>query len=89
MLVKIIEINNIRGIINAAVSSYGVALVPKYAVVNELHKHILVQLFPQIKIPSDSFCIYFKKYNNSIKINKIINYLTNTNYNKFGFFDKI
>lgn len=38
--IQIIEINHIRGIINAVLSLYGVALVPKYSVIDELRKKI-------------------------------------------------
>lgn len=62
---KIIEINHVRGIINAALGNLGVGFVPRYSVLNELKKGTLVDLFPDMKLLDDHFYIYLKseKYN--------------------------
>lgn len=60
---KIIQITNVRGIINAALSSSGVGFVPRYTVLRELENGSLLELFPDIEVLNDQINIYLKKRN--------------------------
>jgi len=57
---RVIEINHIRGMINAAASSLGVLIVPSYSIQSELGRGILVPLFPSIRLLEDRFALYQK-----------------------------
>ena len=59
----ITRISNIRGIINGAVESLGVGFVPRYAVLKELERGSLVELFPETEVHNDQISIYLKKHN--------------------------
>lgn len=60
---KVIQITNVRGIINAALSSSGVGFVPRYTVLRELESGSLLELFPEIEVLNDQINIYLKKRN--------------------------
>jgi DNA-binding transcriptional LysR family regulator len=60
VLERVMVIDHVRGMINGALAGYGVALVPKYAVLGELARGDLVALFPRLRLVEDSFCIYQK-----------------------------
>lgn len=60
VLAHVTVIDDVRGMILAALAGYGVALVPKYAVINELGRGSLTVLFARLKLLEDSFCIYQK-----------------------------
>jgi len=75
-LKKIIQINHIRGIINGAVASMGVGLVPKYTVTDELNSKKIIQLFPEIKISEDFFSLYIKKEKKTLrKYKQVVKFL--------------
>lgn len=82
---KVIEINHVRGIINAAVESIGVGFVPKYCVLKELKSKALVNVFPRLRLMEDQFCIYVKKTKASLEKNRIlIEFLKNIKPSEFG-----
>jgi DNA-binding transcriptional LysR family regulator len=58
---RIIAVNHIRAMIHAAVEGMGALLVPRYSVLEELHRGDLVALFPSIRPTEDRFSIYQKK----------------------------
>jgi DNA-binding transcriptional LysR family regulator len=60
---KIIRISNVRGIINAALTSLGVGFVPRYTVLRELENGSLKELFPETEVLNDQINIYLKKRN--------------------------
>lgn len=60
---KIIQISNVRGIINASLSSFGVGFVPRYTVLRELENGSLMELFPETEVLNDQINIYLKKRN--------------------------
>jgi DNA-binding transcriptional LysR family regulator len=60
-LKQVMQINHIRGIINGAVSGLGIGFVPKYTVMEELKKSILMDPFPHITPAADDFHIFIKK----------------------------
>ena len=84
-LKNVIQINHIRGIINAAMSGLGIGFVPKYTVIRELEEKSLVDPFPQIQPNADHFNIFIKKEKlEYIKNKALINYLTRIKPSEFG-----
>lgn len=76
-LKQVIQINHIRGIINGAISGLGIGFVPKYTVMEELHRNILMDPFPDITPAADDFHIFIKKERMAFEKNKqLITYLT-------------
>lgn len=58
---RVIAVNHIRAMIHAAAVGMGAALVPRYAVMEELARGDLVALFPGIRPTEDRFSVYQKK----------------------------
>lgn len=84
-LVQLIEINHIRGMVNAAKEGIGVALVPRYCVSRELARRELLDVFPDIAILEDHFFIYQKKKKAGLEKHKIlVNYLLSIKPAEFG-----
>jgi DNA-binding transcriptional LysR family regulator len=82
---SIIEINHVRGIINAATEAIGIALLPKYSIVMELRRRKLVNLFPAISVREDEFSIYQKKKKSSVDAHKkFVAYMTQLHPEEFG-----
>lgn len=82
---SVIEIDHVRGVINAAVEGIGVALLPKYAIVTELRRRRLVNLFPEIQVKADQFSIYLKKKKAGLDASRrLIAYLTELRPEEFG-----
>ncbi len=76
-LKQVMQINHIRGIINGAISGLGIGFVPKYTVMEELHRNILMDPFPDITPAADDFHIFIKKERMEFEKNKrLITYLT-------------
>ncbi len=72
----VIEINHIRGMINAAICGMGIGFVPGYTVAGELAESILIDPFPEISPAADQFNIFIKKSRLEFKKNRIfISYL--------------
>ncbi len=85
VLGRIVQINHIRGIINAALSGIGVGLVPAYTVLGELAESSLVVLFPDLKLLDDQFCIYQKKSRANREKNQLVTrYLRSLDSDEFG-----
>lgn len=57
---RVMELNHIRGVINAALESVGVGFVPKYCVTKELKTGALRHVFPGLKLLEDNFAVYQK-----------------------------
>ena len=82
---SVIEIDHIRGIINAAAGAIGIALLPKYSIVTELRRRMLVNLFPDISVREDQFSIYQKKKKASLDANRrFVDYLMRLRPEEFG-----
>jgi DNA-binding transcriptional LysR family regulator len=82
---SVIEIDHIRGIINAAEAGLGIALLPKYAIVTELRRRRLVDLFPDIRVKEDVFSIYQKKRKAGLDANRrLVAYLVQLRPEEFG-----
>ena len=76
-LKQAMQINHIRGIINGAISGLGIGFVPKYTVMEELKKRILMDPFPHITPAADDFHIFIKKERMGFEKNRhLITYLT-------------
>ena len=58
---RIIQVSNIRGIINGVLTSLGVGFVPRYTVLRELEQGMLSELFPETAVLNDQINIYLKK----------------------------
>jgi LysR family transcriptional regulator, glycine cleavage system transcriptional activator len=61
VLGHVIEVDQIRGMVHAALEGYGVALLPKYTVLGKVARGELVVLFPKLPILEDRFCLYQKR----------------------------
>jgi DNA-binding transcriptional LysR family regulator len=76
-LKNVMQINHIRGIINGAVAGLGIGFVPRYTVMGELEKNILMDPFPHITPAADDFHIFIKKERLGIEKNRrLVTYLT-------------
>ena len=85
MLRRIVAINHLRGIVNAAVSGVGVGLVPKYTVLKELAEGSLVELFEDMGLLEDVFRIYRKRNSVDDEMNRIVTeFLLNMDPGDFG-----
>ncbi|WP_320040027.1 substrate-binding domain-containing protein [uncultured Desulfobacter sp.] len=60
-LKQVIQIDHIRGIIEACMASIGVGFVPSYTVDKALSSKQLIALFPEIDVFKDQIGIYYKK----------------------------
>jgi DNA-binding transcriptional LysR family regulator len=90
ILKNIMQINNVRGIVNGAINGLGVGFVPKYTVISELKEKILVDPFPCKQPATDDFNIFIKPKKKNIRRNKIlIEYLTSIKPFEFGYSEKI
>ena len=58
---QIIEVNQVRGMVHAALEGYGVALLPKYTVLGKVARGDLAALFPRLRLLEDWFCVYQKR----------------------------
>lgn len=58
VLRRVVEVDHLRGIINAALSGLGIGLVPKYTVLGELASGKLTVLFPELPLVEDRFYIF-------------------------------
>ncbi|MDD5657772.1 MAG: LysR family transcriptional regulator [Elusimicrobia bacterium] len=82
---RIMAVNHVRGMINAAVESLGVALTPKYAVLDELKRGRLQLLFPALKLLEDRFCVYQKRSRAGREKNRLVTrFLTRMAVSEFG-----
>lgn len=84
-LKNVVQINHIRGLINAAISGLGIAFVPRYTVISELESHILADPFPGIRPEADHFNIYIKQGKIEFHKNRqLIDFLTRLKLSEFG-----
>jgi DNA-binding transcriptional LysR family regulator len=69
---RVIALNHLRGIIHAAIAGLGVGLVPKYAALRELANGDLVELFPELPLLEDTFCVYQKRARAPAAANRLL-----------------
>jgi len=86
-LSTLIEINHIRGMINAVKEGIGIGLVPRYSVSKELARREIRDVFPDISIVEDHFFIYQKKKKAGLEKHRaVISYLLSIKPVEFGDF---
>jgi LysR family transcriptional regulator for metE and metH len=84
-LERIVEINQVRGMVRAAVEGYGVALIPKYAVMGDLARGTLLLLFPRLRLLEDWFCVYQKRSKAGREKNRLVTeFLLRLDVSEFG-----
>jgi len=82
---SLIEINHIRGMINAAKEGMGIGLVPRYCVSAEVVRRELMDVFPEIALLEDHFFIYQKKKRADLEKHRIlVDYLLSIKPAEFG-----
>ena len=69
---RVIEVNHIRAMINAAVEGLGVLLAPTYSVMKELERGELLPVLPGIRPKEDRFFIYQKKRRASLGKHRLL-----------------
>jgi DNA-binding transcriptional LysR family regulator len=69
---RIIAVNHIRAMINAAVEGLGVLLAPTYSVLGELERGALTAVLPEIRPREDRFFIYQKKRRASLRRHRLL-----------------
>lgn len=83
---QVVELNHVRGIINAALDGLGVGLVPEYTVLREIEQGLLTVLFPDIRLLEDEFCIYQKTARSQRPGNRLVtDYLLGLKASELGF----
>jgi DNA-binding transcriptional LysR family regulator len=84
-LEHIVEVNHIRGIINAALDGQGVGFVPTYTVIAELEDDRLRRLFPDVTLLEDRFSILQKRARAGRAKNRLVTeYLLGLDASEFG-----
>jgi DNA-binding transcriptional LysR family regulator len=82
---RVIAVNHIRGMINASIEGLGVLLAPKYSVLEELARGVLVPLFPSIRPVEDRFHLYQKTLKAGLeKHRRLTEYLLTIHPSEFG-----
>jgi DNA-binding transcriptional LysR family regulator len=82
---RVIEVNQVHGMLHAALEGYGVALLPKYTVLGKVGRGDLVPLFPGLRLVQDWFCVYQKRTNVSRAKNRAVTeFLSRLDVSEFG-----
>jgi DNA-binding transcriptional LysR family regulator len=82
---RIIEVNQVHGMVHAALEGYGVALLPKYTVLGKVARGELTVLFPRLPLLEDWFCVYQKRTSVEREKNRVVtDYLLQLNVAEFG-----
>ncbi|MBI4913225.1 MAG: LysR family transcriptional regulator [Acidobacteria bacterium] len=82
---RVVAIDHIRGLINAAVNGLGVLLAPSYSLQGELARGALVPLFPRIRPLEDRFALYQKAGKARLAKHRLLKaYLVDLNPEEFG-----
>lgn len=81
----VIEVNQVRGMVHAALEGYGVALLPKYTVQGKVSRGDLVALFPGFRLVEDWFCVYQKRARVGREKNRVLtDFLLHLDVAEFG-----
>jgi DNA-binding transcriptional LysR family regulator len=82
---RLVVVNHVRGIINAAMDGIGVGLVPRYTVLEEIASGALVALFPDVNLLEDQFRIFQKKLRARRAANRaVVAYLRGLDATEYG-----
>jgi DNA-binding transcriptional LysR family regulator len=85
VLGRIIEVNQVRGMVHAALEGYGVALLPKYTVLGKVARGDLEALFPRLGLLEDWFCVYQKRASAGREKNRLVtDFLLRLDMSEFG-----
>jgi DNA-binding transcriptional LysR family regulator len=85
VLGHLVEIDQIRGMVHAALEGYGVALLPKYTVLGKVSRGELVAIFPRLRLLEDWFCLYQKRAHATREKNRhLAGYLARLDMSEFG-----
>jgi DNA-binding transcriptional LysR family regulator len=85
VLGQIIEVNQVRAMVHAALEGYGVALLPKYTVLGKVGRGDLVALFPGLRLVEDWFCVYQKRTSATREKNRVVtDFLVQLDVAEFG-----
>jgi DNA-binding transcriptional LysR family regulator len=85
VLGHIVEVNQVRGMVHAALEGYGVAILPKYTVLGKVARGELVALFPRLRLLEDWFCVYQKRAHAGREKNRLLtDFLTRLDVSEFG-----
>ncbi len=81
----IVQVDQVRGMVHAALEGYGVALLPKYTAVGKVARRELDVLFPRLRLVEDWFCVYQKRANASRDKNRAVTeFLLRMDVTEFG-----
>jgi LysR family transcriptional regulator, glycine cleavage system transcriptional activator len=85
VLGRVVEINQVHGMVHAALEGYGVALLPKYTVLGKVARGDLKGLFPRLRLLEDWFCLYQKRANAGREKNRALtDFLLRLDMSEFG-----
>ncbi len=85
VLRQVIEVNQVRGMVHAALEGYGVALLPKYTAVGKVARRELTTLFPRLRLLEDWFSISQKRTSVMRQKNRVVtDYLLHMDVTEFG-----
>lgn len=85
VLGRIVEINQVHGMLHAALEGYGVALLPKYVVQGKVRRGDLTALFPRMRLLEDWFCVYQKSIHAGREKNRVVtDFLRQLDMSEFG-----
>ena len=85
VLGRLVEVDQVRGMLHAALEGYGVALLPKYTVMGKVGRGELVALFPRLRLLEDWFCLYQKRAYAARDKNRLLaEYLQRLDMGEFG-----
>jgi DNA-binding transcriptional LysR family regulator len=85
VLRHVIEVDQVRGMVHAALEGYGVALLPKYTAIGKVARGELTALFPALRLLEDWFCVYQKRTNALRRKNRVLTeFLTRMDVTEFG-----
>lgn len=85
VLRQIIEVNQVRGMVHAALEGYGVALLPKYTAIGKVARRELTVLFPRLRLLEDWFSVYQKRTSAMRLKNRVVtDFLVHMDVTEFG-----
>jgi len=85
VLGRLVQVDQVRGMVHAALEGYGVALLPKYTVLGKVSRGELVALFPRLRLLEDWFCLYEKRAHAARDKNRVLaEYLAKLDMGEFG-----
>jgi DNA-binding transcriptional LysR family regulator len=85
VMAHLVEVDQVRGMVHAALEGYGIALLPKYAVLGKIARDELRAVLPGLRLLEDRFCLYQKRRHATRDKNRLITeYLLRLDTREFG-----